>query len=236
MLSVRISNRVAVGHAMLPEPILASLQLQQHGRLQLRSTSIATQIQPKSIVLHPIASTSGPSPTDSLDQQSIKQVLASWTAAQASTSSSSSHDPDVHVSLQTGTVMQLWPDTATPGQEAGKLCFELELQQAPSVKQLAGTSYALLAANDFASSSAPVVSVGSVVRASEWHDAGQGKEQHDQQRQQQAAMLVSSKALHKAAQASLQRLVPLLAFPCRWVLQHCAVLPSSCQRFNTTTY
>ena len=231
-MSVRVSNRVSVGHAMLPEPILASLQLRQHGRLQIQSISAATQIQPKSIVLHPIASESGVSPTHSLDKQSIKQVLVSWTSAQAATSSSSSHDPDVHVPLQTGTVMQLLPDGTSSGQEGQHPSFKLELRQAPSVKQPAGTSYALLAASDFASSSAPAVSIGGAVRASAWHDAGQGKAQHDQQRQQQAAMLVSSEAMHKAAQTSLQRLVPLLAFPCRWVLQlsHCVanLMPTMC--------
>lgn len=216
VLSVRVSNKVAVGHAMLLEPVLASLQLQQHGRLQLQSISTATQIQPKSLVLHPIASSTGTLPASSIDQQNVKQALAAWLAAQAANATSNSDsNTDEHVPLQTGTVVQFLPDATASVQATGHAAFELELKCAPSIKQPPGASYALLAAADLASSSAASISIGSVVRPPEWCGAGQSKEAPENQRQQHAAMLSSSEALYKAAQTSLQRLIPLLAFPCR---------------------
>lgn len=132
----------------------------------------------------------------------------------SSGSSDSGPSADQHIPLQTGTVMQVLPGATASGEGARQCSYQLELKQAPSIKQPSSASYALLAASDIASQFAPAISIGSTVTTAEWQDAGQA-EDGGKQLQQQAAMLSSSEVLRKAAHTALQRLVPLLAFPCR---------------------
>lgn len=217
VLSVKVSSRVAVGHAMLPEPVLAALQMQQHGRLQLQSISAASQSQPQAIILHPIALPSGHIPTNKLDQHNVRHAVKAWLAAQSSMSSGGSSNhvacSDAHVPLQTGTVMQLLPDVTASGEQSRALSYQLELKQAVTMKQLPAASYALMAASD---SSAPPISVGSAVKGVRWPGAKDSDKEATQLHQQQAAMLSGSEALRKTVHSALQRLVPLLAFPCRY--------------------
>lgn len=253
-----MSSQVGVGHALLPDHALASLQLPQHGRLRLQSISAATQIQPCSIILHPITSTSSNAQPGQhgLEQVEAKRILAAWLAAQASHAG----DPEEHVPVQSGTVIEVTPAEATAESRQARLVslllsvmmsnssfdvhcvqclveighdshsglllynnfcdvfqarYEVELRQAPSVRQSPGASFALLTARAFSSSSAPAVSFGSRVAVSSWQGAGQSQQDLQQQQQQHTVMLGRSPTLHKAAQQALQCLVPLLAFPCR---------------------
>ena len=118
MLSVKISSEVAVGHALLPDHVLASLQLPQHARLQLQSIAAATQIQPCSIILHPVTSPSSHPQTRQLglEQHEAKHVLAAWLQAQASHAG----DQEEHVPLQQGTVIQVTPGEATAAAAEGR--------------------------------------------------------------------------------------------------------------------
>lgn len=226
VLSVKISDKVAIGHAQLPQPILQSLKLKQHGRLRLQSITAATQMHPQSITLHPmpfphannkssISTGQQASVTEELSAEDLKQLLASWLAAQASATGTG--EEDEHVPVQQSTVVQLIPDSACEQQNS--MAFKIYMKQPPSLRSDPVASYALLSKADLAPSSSVSVSQGGpVVAVQDWPIPQTASVQSQEQ---QAAMLSSSEALHTAANSALKHLLPLLAFPCRHALLQC---------------
>lgn len=225
VLSVKISNKVAVGHAQLPRSVLQSLKLQQHGRLRLQSITSATQIHPRFITLHPVpypAATShgttspgaeAPRLVEELSQQDLKQLLAAWLAAQASGGADSSQQEEEHVPVQQGSLFQIaGDDVALTGGQAHNMAFQIHMKQPPSLLQAPTAAYALLSAADLAPSSGISVSQGDSVAAPKWAFPQQASLQWQQQ---QASMVSSSQAMHAAANTALQHVLPMLASPCR---------------------
>ena len=224
VLSVKISNKVAIGHAQLPQAVLQSLKLRHHGRLRLQSVALATQLQASSITLHPMPCT--PASTDSqpnamtqqsrvteeLSQQDLTQLLAAWLAAQASILGTGGTEE--HVPVQQCTVVQLTAGTDARAEQQQSMAFKLYMKQPPSLRADPLASYALLSAADLAPSGRVNVSQGGpVIAAPEWALPPPASVQlHEQQ----AAMLSSSEALHTAASCALKHLLPLLAFSCRY--------------------
>ncbi|KAL3142931.1 hypothetical protein ABBQ38_003216 [Trebouxia sp. C0009 RCD-2024] len=226
VLSVKISNSVATGHAQLPVAILQSLKLRQHGRLRLQSITAATQMQPSSITLHPIpyspahsdAMTSTTAQqakvTEELSQPDLKQLLSAWLVAQASILGSG-HSGE-HVPVQQCTVVQMAAGTDATTEQQQPLAFKVYMKQPPSLRADPLASYALLSAADLAPSSKLSVSQGGPALAvQDWVLP----EPSEQVLEQQAAMLSSSEALRTAASSALKHLLPLLAFSVRAVLQ-----------------
>lgn len=222
MLSIRISSKVAKGHVLLPQPVLQSLRLQQHGRVKLQSITTASQIHPRSITLHPVpyqpAADRSTAPADAhglfeqLSEQHLKELLAAWLAAQASITDNSGQE-EQHVPMQQGSVVQLMGDDVDCEQgQAQNMAFQIHMKQPPSLAQAPRTTYALLSAADLAASSSVSVSQGGPVVPSKWVVPEQASQQVQQQ---QAAMLGSSEAMHAAANSALKHMLPLLAFPCR---------------------
>lgn len=230
VLSVKISNEVAIGHAQLPQAVLQSLKLRHHGRLRLQSVTLATHVQPSTITLHPMpcnpdsintkpsATTQQATVTEELSQQDLKQLLAAWLAAQASILGT--RDQEEHVPVQQCTVVQLTAGSNAATEQQQSMAFKLYMKQPPSLRADPLASYALLTAADLAPSSRLSVSHGGpVVAAQEWVVPPPASVQlHEQQ----AAMLSSSEALHTAASCALKHLLPLLAFSCRYQ-------PAACQ-------
>ncbi|KAA6429601.1 MAG: peroxisome biogenesis 1-like [Trebouxia sp. A1-2] len=229
VLSIKISNQVARGHAQLPQAVLQSLKLRQHDRLKLQSITSATQIHPRAVTLHPIPyppaadadlldsspSLESPGVGEHLSQQHLKQLLAAWLAAQTGLADSEQKEEE-HVPVQQGTVVQLEADHADGFKHMHNMAFQIHMKQGPSFGQAPTTTYALLSATDLAASGNIAVSQGGPVITSHW--AMPEKASHQVQ-QQQAAMLCSSEAMHAAANTALQHVLPMLAFPCRAVLQ-----------------
>ena len=229
VLSVKISDEVAIGHAQLPQAVLQSLKLRHHGRLRLQTVSLANKLQPSSITLHPIPS-NPESPdtkpkatpqqarvTEELSQQNLKQLLTAWLAAQASILGTG--DGAKHVPVQQCTVIQLMPGTDATTEQQQSMAFKLYMKQPPSLRADPRASYALLSAADLAPSSRLSVSQGGpVIAAQEWVVPPPASVQlHEQQ----AAMLSSSETLHTAASSALKHLLPLLAFSCRYCSAAC---------------
>lgn len=229
-MSVKISNEVAIGHAQLPHAVLQTLRLRHHGRLRLQSITLATQLQPSSITLHPMPcppASSDTKPgataqqarvTEELSQQELKQLLAAWLAAQASMLGSRSEGE--HVPVQQCTVVQLManPDGPT-AEQPQSMAFKVYMKQPPSLRADPLASYALLSAANLAPNSKLGVSQGGpVVAAQEWVLPEPASVQlHEQQ----AAMLSGSEALRAAASSALKHLLPLLAFSCRYQPDAC---------------
>lgn len=225
VLSIKISNQVARGHAQLPQAVLQSLKLRQHDRLKLQSITSATQIHPRAVTLHPIPyppaadadlldsspSLESPGVGEHLSQQHLKQLLAAWLAAQTGLADSEQKEEE-HVPVQQGTVVQLEADHADGFKHMHNMAFQIHMKQGPSFGQAPTTTYALLSATDLAASGNIAVSQGGPVITSHW--AMPEKASHQVQ-QQQAAMLCSSEAMHAAANTALQHVLPMLAFPCR---------------------
>lgn len=229
-MSVKISSEVAIGHAQLPQAVLQSLRLRHHGRLRLQSITLATQLQPSSITLHPMPCTPAGADTkpggtaqqarvtEELSQQELKQLLAAWLTAQASMLGSRFEGE--HVPVQQCTVVQLIanPD-ATAAEQQQSMAFKVHMKQPPSLRADPLASYALLSAARLAPSSKLGVSQGGpVVAAQEWVLPEPASVQlHEQQ----AAMLSGSEALRAAASSALKHLLPLLAFSCRYQPDAC---------------
>lgn len=220
VLSVKISNAVATGHAQLPQAILQSLKVRQHGRLRLQSITLATQMQARSISLHPMPSKPAPADaaasapaqqakvTEELSEPDLKQLLAAWLAAQASMVGSA--DPGEHVPVQQCTVVQLTAGTNAATEQHNHLAFKVYMKQPPSLRADPLASYALLSAADFAPGSKLSVSQGGPVLAEQ--DWVPPQAPSEQLHERQAAMLSSSEALRAAASSALKHLLPLLAF------------------------
>lgn len=229
MLSVKISNAVATGHAQLPQAILQSLKVRQHGRLRLQSITLATQMQARSISLHPMPSKPAPADaaasapaqqakvTEELSEPDLKQLLAAWLAAQASMVGSA--DPGEHVPVQQCTVVQLTAGTNAATEQHNHLAFKVYMKQPPSLRADPLASYALLSAADFAPGSKLSVSQGGPVLAEQ--DWVPPQAPSEQLHERQAAMLSSSEALRAAASSALKHLLPLLAFSARYRPANC---------------
>ncbi|KAL0051151.1 hypothetical protein WJX82_002808 [Trebouxia sp. C0006] len=130
---------------------------------------------------------------------------------------SSQHVLSIRISSKVqGTVVQLEASRADGQGHMQNMAFQIHMKQGPSFGQPPMATYALLSAADLAASGNISVSQGGPVIASHW--AMPEKASHQVQ-QQQAAMLGSSEAMHAAANTALQHVLPLLAFPCRAVLQ-----------------
>ena len=227
---MKISNEVAIGHAQLPQAILQSLKVRHHGRLRLQSNTLATQLQPSSITLHPMpcnpentgskttARLQQARVTEGLSQQDLKQLLAAWLAAQASILGTGGGEE--HVPVQQCTLVQLAAGTDAATEQQQSMAFKLYMKQPPNLRADPLASYALLSAADLVPSSKISVSQGGpVIAAQEWVVPPPASVQlHEQQ----AAMLSSSKALHTAASCALKHLLPLLAFSRRYQ-------PAACQ-------
>lgn len=229
VLSVKTSSSVAVGHAQLPLAILQSVKLRQHGRLRLQSITLATQMKPSSITLHPMPHSPASSAamtsttaqqakvTEELSEPDLKQLLATWLAAQASILGSG--DPREHVPVQQCTVVHMTPGTDATTEQQQHLAFMLYMKQPPSLRADPLASYALLSAADLTPSSKLSVSQGGPALAvQEWvlpHPPS------EQVLEQQAAMLSSSEALRTAASSALKHLLPLLAFSVRYQPADC---------------
>ena len=224
VLSIKISSKVARGHAQLPQAVLQSLKLRQHDRLKLQSITSATQIHPRAVTLHPIPyppaadadlldSSPSPGPPglgDEFSQQHLKQLLAAWLAAQTGLADSEQKEEE-HVPVQQGTVVQLEAGHADGQGHMHNMAFQIYMKQGPSFGQPPTATYALLSAADLASANISVSQGGPVI-ASHWAMPDQASQQVQQQ---QAAMLGSSEAMHAAANTALQHVLPMLAFPCR---------------------
>ena len=224
VLSIKISSKVARGHAQLPQAVLQSLKLRQHERLKLQSITSATQIHPRAVTLHPIPyppaadgdlldSSPSPGPPglgDEFSQQHLKQLLAAWLAAQTGLADSEQKEEE-HVPVQQGTVVQLEAGHADGQGHMHNMAFQIHMKQGPSFGQPPTATYALLSAADLASGNISVSQGGPVI-ASHWAMPDQASQQVQQQ---QAAMLGSSEAMHAAANTALQHVLPMLAFPCR---------------------
>lgn len=238
-MSVKISDEVAIGHAQLPQAVLQSLRLRHHGRLRMQSITLATQLQPSSITLHPMPCTpvsADTNPggtaqqarvTEELSQQELKQLLAAWLAAQFSMLDSGYEGE--HVAVQQCTVVQLMANSDGPtAEQQQSMAFKVYMKQPPSLRADPLASYALLSAADLAPSRKLSVSQGGpVVAAQEWVLPEPASVQlHEQQ----AAMLSGSEALQAAASSALKHLLPLLALSCRYQPAACQsrLLCSSC--------
>jgi len=225
VLSIKISSKVARGHAQLPQAVLQSLKLRQHDRLKLQSITSATQIHPHAVTLHPMPYPpaadadlldSSPSPEppelgEEFSQQHLKQMLAAWLAAQTGLADSDLKEEE-HVPVQQGTVVQLEAGHADGQGHMHNMAFQIHMKQGPSFGQPPTATYALLSAADLGPSGNMSVSQGGPVIASHWAMPGKASQQVQQQ---QAAMLGSSEAMHAAANTALQHVLPMLAFPCR---------------------
>lgn len=230
VLSVKISKEVATGHALLPQTVLQSLKLKHHGRLRLQSITVAAQLQPSSIALHPMpwnpAANADTKPsataqqarvTEELSQQDLKQLLAAWLAAQASVLGNG--DEEEHVPVQQCTVVQLTAGTDAATEQQQSMAFKIYMKQPARLRAEPVASYALLSAADLAPGSRISVSQGGpAVAVQEWVLPPPASVQlHEQQ----AAMLSSSEALHTAASCALKHLLPLLAFSARYPSAAC---------------
>ena len=222
VLSIKISSEVATGHAKLPEAILQSLKLKQHGRLRLQSITSATQLHPRAIVLHPIPHTPEKGKelnavqewsrmTEELSQHELKRLLAAWLAAQASLLAGA--EEVEHVPIQQSTVVQLTSHADGATDQHQGVAFKISMKRPPSLHLSPGATYALLSAADLAPDSSINVSQGGPVVAVQDYPCPQPASA--QLVEQQAAILSSSEALHTAASSALKHLLPLLAFPCR---------------------
>ena len=220
-----MSAEVATGHAQLPQAVIQSLKLQQHGRLRLQSITSATQLHPRLITLHPVphppaddADSRLPAqqhhaPTE-LSQQDLKRLLATWLTAQASMLSTA--EEGAHVPVQQSTLVQLTSDSddaAEQQQQQQSRAYKIFLKQAPSLRSDPAASYALLSAADLAPGSSSTVSQGGPVVPVQYMPMAQPASA--QLVKQQAAMLSSSETLHAAASTALKHLLPLLAPYCR---------------------
>ena len=213
---------MAVGHAQLPQPVLQSLQLQQHGQIRLQSITLADQIHPSSISLqpmpHPFSQTSSTSAThdvpqmvEELSQQDLKQLFAAWLRAQATDSLDSSNQAaNEHVPVQQGTVIQL-DASEDSDSHTDSMAFQIQMKQPLNLLGKPATNYALLSATDLAGISKLSVTQGDAVAAPRPLAVAES----DMQLQTEQAMLSSSDTMHAAANKALQHLLPTLSLTCR---------------------